>query len=471
MPALEMPAPVRMRRVAIAVMSEALRQVLVQLARLGTVELAGELAPAAGPANDALRRIEAAKPGRPATATIAAAPPDLARLETYDARDLLAGEVELDRRTRLAIAQGDVSVLVGWTPEQHLDALRKNLSTAGAAVVELPSPGTEGPPTLLRSARLAAPFRVLVDTYGVLPYSDVDPTAFAAVAFVIMFGMMFGDVGHGLLLMLLGGVLARQRRGNLARFRPSWPLVVAAGASGTLFGAFYGECFGPTGLVPALWVAPLDQPLVLLEAGVVVGSALLAVSYLLGAANRWRERGPAAALYAAGGFAGALVFGGAAVAVLGVIQASSSARIAGIGLGVLGLCLLFVGTLARAGRDLGGITQGLVEMMDTLVRIGSNVISFARLAAFGMTHAALSLVTLEGVRQLRGGLIGWMLAAALFATGTAVALALEAVVATIQALRLEYYELFSRMFEEEGRPFTPFALPVRVTDDITEEIA
>jgi V/A-type H+-transporting ATPase subunit I len=137
---------------------------------------------------------------------------------------------------------------------------------------------------------------------------------------------------------------------------------------------------------------------------------------------------------------------------------------------VLGLCLLFVGTLARAGRDLGGFTQGLVEMMDNLVRIGSNVISFARLAAFGMTHAALSLVTLEGVRQLRGGLIGWVLAALLFAIGTAVALALEGMVATIQALRLEYYELFSRMFEEEGRPFTPFALPVRSTGDITEEI-
>ncbi|MGH2855613.1 MAG: V-type ATPase 116kDa subunit family protein [Solirubrobacteraceae bacterium] len=262
MPTLEVPAPVRMRRVAIAVMSESLRQVLVQLARLGTVELAVELAPAAGQANDALRRIEAAKHRRPATATIAAAPPDLARLEAQDARDLLAGEVELDRRKRLAIAQGDVSVLVGWTPEQHLEALRKNLSTAGAAVVELPSPGTEVPPTLLRFARLSAPFRVLVDTYGVLPYSDVDPTAFAAVAFVVMFGMMFGDVGHGLLLMLLGGVLARQRRGKLAGFRSSWPLVVAAGASGTLFGVLYGECFGPTGLVPALWVAPLDRPLV-----------------------------------------------------------------------------------------------------------------------------------------------------------------------------------------------------------------
>jgi V/A-type H+-transporting ATPase subunit I len=471
MPALDVPAPVRMHRVAVAAMTDTLRSVLVGLAGLGILELAGELPPAAGPASDALHRMEAGTPGRRATATIAAAEPDLSRLEQQGARDLVAGEVELDRRKRMAITEGDVSVLVGWTPDQHLDALRSHLRAAGAAVVELPSPRTEVPPTLLRSARLAAPFRVLVDTYGILPYSDVDPTAFAAIAFIVMFGMMFGDVGHGVLLMLLGLFLARQRTGRLARLRPSWPLLVAAGASGAFFGLLYGECFGPTGIVPTLWLAPLGQPLRLLEAGIVVGSGLLAISYVLGSANRWREHGPAAALYAEGGLAGALVFAGAAVAFLGAIDDSSPARATGVGIALVGVGLLFVGALAQAGWSLGGITRGLVEVMDNIVRIGSNVISFARLAAFGMTHAALSLVTLEGVRQVAGGPVGWVLAVVLFVIGTAVALALEGMVATIQALRLEYYELFSRIFEEEGRPFVPFALPVRSSGEITEEIA
>ncbi len=464
MSVLDVPAPVRMHRVAIAAMATSLRQVLVRLAGSGTVELAGELPAPAGPANDALRRVEAAGGPRLAAAVLEA-PPDLSGLEERGARDLLAGEVEIERRAGMALAQDDVSVLVGWTPAQHLGSLRERMGAIGAAVIELPSPATEVPPTLLRSARLAAPFRVLVDTYGVLPYSDVDPTAFAAVAFVVMFGMMFGDVGHGLLLMLLGFALARQRSGRFARFRGSWPLVVAAGASGTVFGLLYGECFGPTGLVPTLWLAPLDQPLRLLEAGVVVGSALLAVSYLLGSANRWREHGLAAALYAQGGFAGSLVFAGAAVGTVGVIEASSTIRTAGLAIAAAGLCLLFVGTIAEAGRDVGGVTRGLVEVMDNVIRIGSNVISFARLAAFGMTHAALSLVTLEGVRQSAGGVVGWAAAAVLFVIGTAVALALEGMVATIQALRLEYYELFSRIFEEEGRPFTPFALPVRSTEE------
>jgi len=458
---LELPAPLRMCRVAIAARSDALRGTLVRLAGAGAVELAGDVPPPEGPASDALRRVDAAQPGRGHDVTLSPTEPDLRALEAQQARDLLAGEVELDRRKRMAISHGDVSVWVGWTPEHRLGSVREDLGAVGAAVVDLPPPKGEIPPTELSATKLGAPFRILIDTYGVLPYSDVDPTAFAAIAFIVMFGMMFGDAGHGPLLIALGLVLSRRRHGSLARLRPSWPLVVAAGVSGTLFGLLYGECFGPTGLVPTLWIAPLEEPVTLLQAGVVVGSSLLAVSYLLGAVNRWREHGPGAALYSQGGMGGGLVFAGIAIAVVGMVWDVALAKIAGLVAASCGVLLLFVGTFVLAGRGLGGITRGLVEVMDSVVRIGSNVVSFARLAAFGMTHAALSLVTLEGAQQLRGGVFGWTLAVLLFLVGTAVALALEGLVATIQALRLEYYELFSRIFAEEGRPFTPFALPVQ----------
>lgn len=464
---LEFPAPARMCRVAIAALSARLRPVLVELAREGAVELAGVLPPPEGAARDALRRVEGGAADGHGVATVSATEPDLGALEERRDRDLLAGEVELDRCRRAAITQGDVSVLVGWTPEQRLDQLRTTLSEAGAALVDLPRPRSEIPPTLLRSTKVAAPFRILVDTYGVLPYSDVDPTAFAAIAFVVMFGMMFGDVGHGLLLMLGGLALARTHHGAAMRARPSWPLLVAAGGSGVVFGFLYGECFGPTGIVPTLWIAPLDEPLVLLEAAVVVGSTLLAVSYFLGSANRWRERGFRSALYAEGGLAGGLMFVGVAIAVAGWIGSNQLARIAGIVTSLLGVAFLFAGTFVTSGRGLGGLTQAFIEVMDVLVRIGSNVVSFTRLAAFGMTHAALSLVTFEGARDLAGGPVGWGLAVLLFVIGTAVALALEGMVATIQALRLEYYELFSRIFVEEGRPFTPFAHPVRPAEDMT----
>lgn len=463
---LDVPAPVRMQRIALAVPTDRLRPALVRLAMTGNVELAGELPAPSGRENDALRELSNGTPAADLQPMIAPESPDLEDLVSRKERDLLAGEVELARRRELAIRQGDVSVLVGWTPSVGLAALRDTLARDGAAVVELPQPA-EAPPTPLRPSRVAGPFRLLVDTYGVLPYSDVDPTAFAAAAFVIMFGMMFGDLGHGLLLVFLGLLLSRVRTGRLAAFRPAWPLLVAAGGAGAFFGVLYGEFFGPTGWIPTLWLSPLEQPLDLLTAAIVVGSLLLATSYLLGFVNRWRESGPAPALYAESGLAGTLVFLGVAVAALGWSRGLPGPLYTGVAVALIGFVLVFIGALFRGGRSFTGAVEGFVGMMEAGIRVGSNIVSFTRLAAFGLTHAALSLVTLQGVEQLVArGPGGWIAGGLLFLIGTLIALALEGLVAGIQALRLEYYELFSRVFEVEGRPFRPFAIPVQQTEEM-----
>ncbi len=105
--------------------------------------------------------------------------------------------------------------------------------------------------------------------------------------------------------------------------------------------------------------------------------------------------------------------------------------------------------------------QASVELVDLVVRLGSNVVSFTRLAAFGLTHAALGLLVWEGTRDLwhRGGVaaVGGVV---VFVAGTALAFSLEALVAAIQALRLEYYELFSRVFVGQGAPFRPWHVAV-----------
>jgi V/A-type H+-transporting ATPase subunit I len=92
-------------------------------------------------------------------------------------------------------------------------------------------------------------------------------------------------------------------------------------------------------------------------------------------------------------------------------------------------------------------------------------VSFARLAAFGMTHAALGWVVWRGTTAVWGhSWIGAVAAVVLFIVGNTVAFALEALVAGVQALRLEFYELFSRVFIGEGRPFRPWTVPVVETE-------
>ena len=124
------------------------------------------------------------------------------------------------------------------------------------------------------------------------------------------------------------------------------------------------------------------------------------------------------------------------------------------------MSLAFVGLWSGAGGGAAGVAQAIVELFDTVIRLGSNLISFARLAAFGLTHAAIGAIVWEGATALSSrGPAGAVAAVALFLAGTALAFSLEALVAAVQALRLEYYELFSRVFLTEGRPFRPWHVP------------
>ena len=203
--------PVRMRRVAVVALADRTRDVLVAMAHLGVIDLSGPIGSGEGPALEALRRLESNhRIGSTITPALARQIPDVADLERRDARELLAGEVELDRRRASAVAHGDFLVFVGWAPQPALTELRESLQGLGAALVELRAPWGRQPPTLLAPAPAAEPFRPLLTTYGAVPYEDVDPTPFVAVTYCLMFGMMFGDVGDGALIVLAALALEPQ---------------------------------------------------------------------------------------------------------------------------------------------------------------------------------------------------------------------------------------------------------------------
>ena len=230
-----------------------------------------------------------------------------------------------------------------------------------------------------------------------------------------------------------------------------------------VFGLLYGEAFGPTGLVPTLWLRPLDEPQTLLVVGLLVGGGLLAVTFGLSIVNRWREGGPGLALYDPSGIAGALLLVAFGAAGIAVATARSGWWPVALVLGLAGVVLVFVGLFVGAGSRASGIAEAVIELFDTLLRLGSNVVSFTRLAAFGLTHAVITAVVWDGTTALWHR-TGWLMAVGaivLFVVGNVAAFSLGALVAAIQALRLEYYELFSRLFASSGRPFTPWHVRVQ----------
>jgi V/A-type H+-transporting ATPase subunit I len=458
MPWHEQLVPLEMSRVAVVAPTSHWRTVLAAVAESGLLEPDTGASPS-GRAPDARGATsaesgESAAAGGPAASTAEGEPP------IPEARNV---ELELERVDGSAVERGDVKALAGWAPTSAVEDLSEKLEPLGGGVVELPRPRGVDPPTLLLSGRTSS-FRPLVETYATVPYQDIDPTPFAAAAYVVMFGMMFGDLGDGLLLVLAAFALRFRWFSRLSVFESAWSMVLALGVSAGVFGVLYGEFFGPTGVIPVIWLSPLEEPTTLLAAAIGLGALLLAVSYVIGTVNRWREGGLALALYAPTGIAGATLFLSLALVAGGIYWDEAVVWGAGIALAVVGLTLSFVGLKASAGTGGAAFAQAGVELFDLVIRLLSNVVSFARIAAFGLTHAALGLVVWDATVALWSGLMV-ILSVLVFVLGRALSFTLEALVAGVQALRLEYYELFSRIFVTEGRPFEPWHVPLATSQE------
>lgn len=471
MPLPEQIAPVRMQRIALVALKESLRSMLVRVADAGVVDLdepstdVGDKLSAA----ERLRRLSADR----AAPRLARSTPDLGELEQAERTDLLAGEAALEERAAGAVERGSVAAVAGWCPETEVANLTANLAAIEAAVVPLPPPPGVDPPTLLHTGgRMRRSFSTLVSTYGVVPYHDVDPTLLAGIGYVAMFGMMFGDVGQGLLLLIGAMLLRADRPRRWPGLHKIWPFVAGAALASIGFGFLYGEFFGPTGVIPVIWLAPMDSPIPLLLAGIAVGAVMLSGAYVLAIINRWREGGPRLAVYASSGVAGASMFLGLGLLSAGLYVASGWLVAAGGVVATVGLTLAGIGFYAESGGGAGGAFQVFMELYDSVLRLGSNVLSFARLAAFGLAHAALGSMVWDGTTALAAaGGVALALAVLVFVLGNAVSFALEGLVAGIQALRLEFYELFSRLFQAEGRPFVPWHVPTWDPDDALEQEA
>jgi V/A-type H+-transporting ATPase subunit I len=450
--------PTPMLRVGLLAPADAARDLLVEVARAGVVQLPSSAPESAtGPANAMLRHAQL----KPKIPVLAVQAPDLRWCEQHDRLDLAAGEAQLEAVAETGVRHGPVIGFVGWVPAHKLGGLSEVIAPIGGAAVAIRRPRGSQPPTLLAGGGAGRAFAPLVETYATPPYRDIDVSVPAGLAYMAMFGMMFADVGHGALLLAIAFTARFGHWRRLGLVRPAWVIVAGAGASTMVFGALYGEFFGPTNVFPVLWLSPLDQPVRLLSVAIGVGALLLAAAYALASVNRFREGGWQFAIFAVSGLAGAATFVGVGIIAAGLYTHVVALTIGGAAIACSAVGGAFLGLFAEAGGGFGGAAQAGVESFDLVVRLGSNVVSFARLAAFGMTHAALGQVVWQSTTGAgRHGPLGIVAAVVIFTVGNAVTFSLEALIAGVQALRLEYYELFSRIFIAEGEPFRPWQLAV-----------
>lgn len=337
-------------------------------------------------------------------------------------------------------------VLEGWVPERALPELRAALAEKLDAPFALdarpPRPG-EHAPTLLDHPGWLHPFARLVENFGVPRYGEVDPTWLFTLSSILMFGMMFGDVGHGALIALAGWWL-RERLG------PHAPLVYAAGLSSVVFGGLYGSVFGYEEFFHAWWVAPITQPMLLLQVALLWGIGFILLASVIKTLNLLAEGRRWEAWFGFHGLAGIALYLGGLWLVVRAAQGQP------LGWAPLIPALALAIAMARKWRDLSTTPFGEkvivvgIAGFDSIMNAVSNTLSFLRVAAFSLNHAALAIA----VFTLAHGMSGaghW----ATVVAGNLFILVLEGAIVGIQVLRLEYYEGFARFFHGDGRAFMP----------------
>lgn len=394
---------------------------------------------------------------------------------------LAANEVRIiEARANFAYT-GAACLISGWVPAMRVNEVTEAVldQTRGTAVIEVldPAPGSE-PPTQFFHARLLRPFQLLVATYGLQRYREIEPTAIVAISFLLMFGFMFGDVGHGGVLLALGIIL--RLRAATQKLRDMAFLVMAAAVSSIGFGVLYGSYFGPVAGW-AVWVEPLaqDRPhdmMTLISVAMLSGAALMTIGLIFNIINRLRQGDLSGGLCDRFGLAGALVYWAllwvgiqAAAGVLGYSAAGVSHATLWAALFIAAPCLLVIflhePLLILIRRRRGGHRESLpeavvvatVDVMETFTNYLANSLSFIRLAAYAVAHGALLLATLKMAAALgHVPTAGKPLQILVLVLGNMVIIALEGLVAAIQSVRLEYYEFFSKFFTANGRAYLPF---------------
>ncbi len=351
--------------------------------------------------------------------------------------------------------------LYGWVPVRDARAFKEQMRGVENITVLSEDPVYDKslrPPTKIRNPWGINFFEQFVNMYGTPEYNEIDPTFLVAITYTLFFGIMFGDIGQGLVLCLIG---------LFAWFKLKMPLgkiMTVIGVSSTCFGFFYGSLFGNEEIVKGFSYHVLegDNTVFTLLFAAGVGILLIVGAMLLNIINGVRQRDFQKIFFDTNGLAGLVLFGGNVTALLITFLAHRRVYtpLTVILLIVLPILMIFLreplGKLCAGDSDWRPAKFGeycmenLFELIEVFLSFLSNTISYVRIGAFAVSHAGMMLVVVSMSRMIggAGGVVVMVL-------GNILVIALEGLIVGIQGLRLQFYEFFSRFYKGEGRPYTP----------------
>lgn len=379
--------------------------------------------------------------------------------ELYSRLKWLSDNFELRKFTAV---RNDQYYFICWILKNNVEKFKKSMESLSGVAYDISHSDETGritPPVKLKNNRFFRVFESFVSMYGLPSYKGIDVTGFVAVTYTLIFGIMFGDLGQGFVLAVCG-LLAWKRKGI-----PLGKLLILCGISSMFFGFIFGSVFGYEELLDPVYKAigmngkpfeVMDSINIVLLISIGIGVVLIITSMLLNIYECIKKAAYGEALFSNNGLAGILVYSSGVLAAYEFMSGKSLLP-GGVIITVMliGLLLLFIKEILigiidghqdwkpKSKSDF--IMQNFFELIEYILSYFSNTVSFLRVGAFVLVHAGMMMVVFSLAGESKNIII--------IAIGNIVVIALEGLLTGIQALRLEFYEMFSHFFEGNGRPF------------------
>ncbi len=362
-------------------------------------------------------------------------------------------------------------ILVGWIPADGEDLFTSQLDGIKSIDYSLSDGKDEikhSPPIIMKNPPFFRLYEFYVKMYGLPCYNEIDPTTVVALTYTLFFGIMFGDVGQGLVVAIVGFLMWKLKKMEVGR------ILVPCGISGMIFGSIYGSVFGFEEAMNPVYKALLgidgklvdvmnpDTISMIIYGSVALGFITVAIIMLINIVSSIKRRDLESALFGPNGVSGFVFYVSLVVGL--VLQMFMGIEVMTpvylICLIILPLLLIYM--REPLGRLVSGkkkwqpekwgeyFVQSFFELFEMCLGYLTNTMSFLRVGAYILVHAGMMTVVFT-LAEMMGG-VGFYIVLVL---GNALVMALEALLVAIQVLRLDYYEIFSRFYVGEGRPFNP----------------
>jgi V/A-type H+/Na+-transporting ATPase subunit I len=363
-------------------------------------------------------------------------------------------------------------LVVGWAITSQLAGLTRQIQQLSKETLVETYPTqrsgvNQNVPSSLDHPGIMRPFQMLVTTFGQPRYGELDPTLLMMLMFPFLFGAMFGDVGQGVVLALLGWLLISKKVKALRGMASLGGVILACGAVATVFGFLYGSFFGFEDIIEPLWMSPVKNILTILMIAIVAGVILLSLGFILGIINAWTAHNWSKLFFDHSGISGLVLYwsllGLGAAALLPNFPVPQFvfiflAVVAGVAVAFSEVWKHLLEGHRPLIEDSIGIylIQVFFEMFETVISYLSNSLSYVRVGAFAVAHGGLSaaiFVLAELVGADHG--FGYWVTIVL---GNVFIVGFEGLIVGIQTMRLSYYEFFSKFFTGGGMKYEPLSI-------------